>query len=817
MIEPISVAIGAVVAVALGVLIYSQRRRIAALQSSVKRGAASTAEKITKASDSRYRDAVIDLANGWHLAGHLIPLEHIAVMPRFYTPPPPFNPLEADERTGYDGPLTMVPFILDWQQAAAPYRPAVISVDSLLRGDDRIVLLGLPGSGRSTTLAMIAILAARQTEDGQPGGITERARLPVLIHLADMDFSAQTWGMENVDPLKPLLEAARTQMHGLAAHVVGTARGPIASGAGLILIDGWDEVPHLQQMQAVEWLNGLLETYPGNKVVVSAGVRGYWPLQASGFVPAALSPWDNPEYAELSQLWIAIWPEISEAHKDSPAEADADAVRRAMRGNRSRSPLDITLKLWAALAYQDPGQGRRGWYSSYINRTLPAPELRPALEQAAIDALSQDEATGITLNDLTGLIDQAKRESETRIAGSTPDFVYSISNETHLLSERPGKRVAFTHPTVAAYLAAEGLHRSPEQIAEIVDRPASSLVMPFLAQMEDVGPYVQARLEKDDTLLHEAVLEAALWAADAPLDAAWRGDLFKRLASYLLGPAEYPFVRERAMSALVSSRDRNVNFIFLQGTKRDDWRIRVLSILGLGASGDSEMVSPLGKLSQDPDPAVEAAAALALGAVGTKPALNYLIQILLTGSELARQAAAEMLALNLAGEGHDILKEALLETDSATRKAAVHGVTRVNEPWAFEELKKVEIGESQWMVKSAATDALEMLAKGHGDTLHRPPTPEETDWLLAWLADRDLSITAGPNAAERLVLALEEGDDATRLAAVEAFGTLALPEGITPLYNALGDHLAEIRDEAHRSLGAISIATGQQFPGLSRG
>lgn len=812
--DPISLIIGAVVAVGLGVLIYTQRQRLGALQTSVQRGAATTRARLSRSVDSRYRDAVIDLANSWHVAGHLIPLEQIAVLPRFYTLPRPHNPLEEAEETGYDGPLNMLPVTPDWPQALAPYNLPGIPLDRVLRGPDSLALLGLPGSGRTITLALMALLAVRQTEDDQEGGILGEARLPILFHLADLDLSPETWGAEKLDPLLPLLEAARACLRGLASHTVSAIRRPFAAGRGLILIDGWDELPPLKRQQAIEWLRVLMTTYPGNKLVVSGPVRGYSPLQEAGLAPAFVLPWSTTEFAELGQLWAEAWPEIGGTEKAPAPEPDLETVRRALRGSRARSPFDVTLKLWAALAKDDPGQGRRGWYSAYVDRVIPAPELRSALEQVGEALLSTRDETGLPSDEVTALVHTARDALEIKPATSTPDFIYTITNETRLLTERTGNRLSFTQPVVGAYLAAEGLRDEPFHEPLLEDRPLNHLVMTFLAQMQDITPYIEQRLEQRGTVLHDGLLALAEWATDADPEAPWRSDLFKQLAAFIITPAEFPLARERACAALVASRDRNVNFIFLEGLRSSDPRARVLSAIGLGAIGDPEMVTPLGEFAADSDPDVEAAVALALGATGTKPALNYMIQVLLSGTDMARRAVCEMLSMDIASEGHEILRDAAQEQDPATRKAAVYGLERIGEEWAVELLHTAEVRDDQWIVRAAATNALEMLQQPPDDAPRLPPLPEESPWLIEWLAARDIGVAPGPEGIQQLVRALQEGDDALRAAAADTLGALARPEGIMPLYAALRDSHPDVREGAHRALGAISLATGHTLPGV---
>jgi HEAT repeat protein len=774
---------------------------------------ASTRERLSRTVDTRYREAVIQQANSWHVAGHLIPLEQIAVVPRFYAPPQPYNPLE-EEPEGYNGPYSLLPITPDWPQAIAPYQMPGVPLERVLRGPDNLAVLGLPGSGRSAALALMSILAARQKEDNQPGGLLATARMPILLHLADVDLSPERWGAK-VDPLELALAAGAMRMRGLATSFLKAIRRQFATGYGLILVDGWDELPIGERLRMAEWIHVLITTYPGNKVVVTGPVQGYKPLQDLGLAPTFILPWSQSEFNELGQLWVTAWPTIAGSTRDAISEPDAETVRRAVRANRARTPLDVTLKIWAAFAGDDPGQGRRGWYSAYINRVLPAPDLRGALERIGEGVLANSDEIGVSVEEASRFVDGTRDAVSTRTAISTPDFIYAICNQTLLLTERINMRLTFSQPAVAAYLAAENLRDMPLRESLAKGGTLEDLALSFLAQMQDIGPYVERRLSEPGTVLQSKLLPMALWAADADPRASWRAQVFKRLAQLLLSPAEFPLVRERVMAALVASRDQNVIHIFRQGLKSQDSRVRMICAVGMGALGDPEGVTALGEALSDADATVVVMTAMALGAMGTKPALDYMIQALLTGIEMARRAAAEMLATNIAGEGHKLLQDAIKDQDPLTRRAAVFGLEYVKEEWVIPLLTNAERHDDQWLVRAAATATLENLQQLPDIAPRHRPQPEEIPWLDKWLTERNQEVMPGTSGISQIVRTLQEGDDPTRLAAAEALGAIAAPEGITPLYAALRDPHAEVRDAAYRALGAASMIFGRDLPGVA--
>jgi HEAT repeat protein len=179
---------------------------------------------------------------------------------------------------------------------------------------------------------------------------------------------------------------------------------------------------------------------------------------------------------------------------------------------------------------------------------------------------------------------------------------------------------------------------------------------------------------------------------------------------------------------------------------------------------------------------------------------------------MARRSAALIFAANFAGEGHDILREALHEDDPATRHATVEGLARIDENWSLDLLRDAQAHDEQWVVRTAATHALETLADRHA----LAPTSRsitDCDWLSDWLDTRDEAVTPGEEV-EPLILALQAGDESIRLAAAEWLAALAAVDAVTPLYGALADAHPEIRDAAHRALCAISRAAGCPLPGV---
>jgi HEAT repeat protein len=342
------------------------------------------------------------------------------------------------------------------------------------------------------------------------------------------------------------------------------------------------------------------------------------------------------------------------------------------------------------------------------------------------------------------------------------------------------------------------------------------LTLSFLAEMADVSEYVQRRMDATPTLSGDHLLQMAAWSAFAPANTPWTATVLKQLSEMFLSEAQFPLLRDRAAAALIASRDSRVPRVFETGMVNSVQSVRLLSTLGLGVLRDPESVPLLGKALEDEDAAVKVAATLALGAMADQPSLDYLLQNLLTGSEMSRRAVAEMLATNYGDHGIELLKEALEdEEDSSTRKAAIYGLERLGpQPWVLEILEKLERRDPELLVRTVAGTLLDRYRRNEVSGPTPPSPPHRTKWIVTWLTEKQTQPASGPDGIDQVIRILSEGGPAEQLGAVELLGALGVADAISPLYDALRNSHEEIRDSAYRALNATGRTLGIQLPGL---
>lgn len=812
--------IGAVLAAVLAFVIYRFRDRLMNLLGLIRERAGRVETRAQRGHEARYRDSVVDQANRWHIGGHLVALEKIAVEPQFLLMPRPYDPRSEIALAGeeVEGPYGIVPLVQDYPQVAGVYGLPGTDISHVLKEVPGLALLGTPGSGRSVALALIAIVAARQSREDEAGGLAGELRIPVLFHLADVDLSLELEPSE-VDPADLLTAAVLKRMTGGGARSApGVVPPAMAAGLCLVLVDGWDELPATQRNRTLAWLKALIRTYPENKYVVACGARGYAPLVEIGLTPVYLRPWGDSDFEELASRWAEVWPEVESARRRGAKPPTADTIRQVAQGNLSHTPLDVTLKAWSTYSGDEKATGRRGWYDSYLDQMLPLAEGRESLQRLAAEAVTgreQDDSgmLGRPEDEVRAFVDAALAKAG-RLAMDTQGFLHEVTADRPLLVERVGGRYSFVHPLIEGYLAAEVLAASSRIDDLRGENGRLATVLPFLTNAEDISRWATERMSAEPELLYDHVLSVAAWTADAGADATWRQEVLRRLAQALLSPSQYPVVRRRALAALVASRDPRVAMIFRQGVQAENPLARTLSVLGLGAFRNPDMLDDIASALGDPDVSVQVAAALAIGTTPGEAAREMMVHLLFEGNETVRRAVAESLAKD-PNLGHQLLREAIDEEDVMVRRAAIYGLARIGESWVLEILADRQIKDDQWFVRDAASEALERFETGRARPSPLPyPLPDELGWLVEWAEERGEAVPSGKQAVELLAKALQEGDIETRYAAADALGKLGGLDAVRPLYAALRDSSSLVRENVYDSLAEISQAEDSPLPAV---
>ena len=793
----------------------------------------------TSGLEDNHRRITLRRAQGMHLAASLFSLDEILQEPRLLAPPARVEPgvLEIQE----DIISQTLPYMPTWPEVAAIYRAPTLGVAEAITGGSNIVIVGTAGTGKTIALAHLASLAANLQVRLDPNSNLEA--VPYLYHIADLELPFDS----TKDPANPIINAASEHAPIFdLRRLPGFIHQTLKNGQALLLIDGFDELHPEGQRHVVAWFQALLQAYPRIRIVTTGCPGQYSGLVSIGFSPLALMTWDAPMATRFIQQWGELWSRtvaLEAWAQTGPEQIDPVLLNTWLTSDHNNmTPFELTLKAWGAYAGDSVGPRVLDAIATHVRRVAPSGTPVVALELLAMQVVltlqpvfdprqartwvkqydiveeKSLESTEILTNEENEteppLTDSQKiRIKKSKAGEAVPTYgLLSKMVESGLLVSHSNNKMRFLHPVLNGYLAGQAIgdNDADTTLLALPEWDGKTLSLRYLAARGDASAVADILLKGSDLPLHNQSFAVARWLRDAPREAEWRSKVFASLLTVIQADGQPAGLRGQAMAAFVASGDPGAATLFRQLLSSRSFDLIPLAALGSGALKDGKAIDALEELIQAPVGSVRRAICLALVAIGTEKSMEAVARALLQGDEELRRAAAEALA-NDPAEGHAILKEGATLADILVRRAVVHGLARVDQPWAIELLQRMQVEDDQWAVRNLANQYLEQMQ--HMDTrVPRPlPTPSEAPWLIAFAGKQNMGIPRGGPATDVLLSAFKQGDTEERLAALPYLKGVANEGIIGALYNAMYGEDPEVREAAFQAVAEIG-ADGYKLP-----
>jgi HEAT repeat protein len=839
LLDPLSFAIGFIVGILFAWLLIRIQPLWQQWRESAREQHQTTQMKRMSGLEDNHRRLTLRRAQGMHLASSLFSLDDILQEPRLIAPPARVEP----GVTGIPEDIISqtLPYMPAWPELAAIYRAPTLSLTEAVEGGANLVIVGGAGSGKTVALAHLASQAANLRV--RLNTTTEVEAVPYLYHVADLQLPFDP----SRDPINVIVNLAseHAPMFDLR-RLPGFIQQTFRNGQALVLIDGFDELDPQSQRDVVDWFKALTAAYPNVRIVTTGCADQLNGLISIGFNPLALIGWDSQTNTRFIQQWGESWSRtLTMETKSQTGNNQVDPLLLnswLLSDNQGLTPFELTLKVWGAYAGDSLGPRVLDAIATHVRRLAPSGTPVAALELLAMQVVltSQpifdprkarawvkqydivEDRPIDSAETVTQTVDGAPvpltesqkiRIKKSKASEAVPTYgLLSKMVDSGLLVLHPNNRMRFMHPVLNGYLSGQAIgdNEAGTSLLSQPDWDGRNLSLRYLAARGDASTVAEVLLKQSDLPLHSQAFAVARWLRDAPREASWRAKVFAALLTILQAEGQPAALRGQAMAAFVASRDPGAATLFRQLLGSRSFDLLPLAALGSGAMRDAKAVDALEEIMQAPAGSVRRATCLALVAIGTEKSLEAVARALLQGDEELRRAAAEALA-NDPSEGHAMLKEGATLADIMLRRAVVHGLARIGQPWAVETLQHMQVEDDQWAVRNLANQYLEQMAHLDPRVPHRLKIPSESPWLIEFAGKQGMGIPRGGPATDVLLGAYRHGDTEERLAALPYLKRIADEGIIGALFNGMYGEDPEVREASFYALEEIA-ANGVKIP-----
>ncbi len=716
-----------------------------------------------------YRRELFFFAQKQHLAAKFCPLQEILIDPDLVAPPyevDPLLPYPPETLTSQ-----VVPYLPDFPGFISQYPIPRISVLDTLRNGVNIVIYGQAGTGKSVALANLVSVICRD-----PIGVDEvKTRIPIYLHWFDINFSPQM----DADPFDILISAINNQNFLKSkSNCLAYLKQSITNSKFLLILDGLDELHPGEFQIAVKYLESLVRNYPNIQFVTTASedfLDGFHRIESRAFCVAS---WSKIQRIEFQNKWSDIWNRYISSGRIEKSEDNSRLMASWLEeDSRILTPFEWTMRFWALFSGRLKGLGTADTIEAYLesisgnsfnvqNLALYAQELidqqKSSLSISASEKLlSKNPKSGSeSEKDPTN---QGSNGKKKKIVSSGELIIRNLV-DNHAAAYHARDGFAINHPLIIAYAAS----LAPAAQSQVTSFPPWSLELQrlrFIAGRISEPEGILQVLENEDLPLHRNLLISARFLDESPLESRWRVNLMRRLV-YLIKQDTLPLgLRMSFIAVAVASRDASLSVLFKQLFTSPSPEVRRISALAAGAARDKNVTGELIRLMGDHSLEVRCAACLALSNIPGSAAWQAIIDALIKGEEHLQQVAAECLAAS--GEkGHEVLRNAVTFDNILVRRAAVIGFSQVREKWCVSLLEKIAVEDGQWVVRNAASQALEMI---HQKNIYIPrhiPNPDSAPWLIQFAARQGTTLNEGEFPKAMLLQVLSNGNQEEKLSAL---------------------------------------------------
>lgn len=339
-----------------------------------------------------------------------------------------------------------------------------------------LVILGAPGTGKTTLLKHLTLSLAAPTQD-QP----RLDKTPVLLYLLDI---ARYIGQ---NPHYGLRQAVQTMLRGRKVNLsLDWLTSELANGRCLIMLDGLDEVADLElRQQVAAWVQRQIRQHRPNQFVITSRPFGYQSNPLPNTLQLAVKPFTIEQIRQFVNNWYLANEHQKQGRSDDGVrrEAKLNAADLLQRLNQTPALLEMGVNplLLTMIATIHHYRGRlpdqrvalyneicdvflgKRQQARGIEYELTPSQKRRVLQTLAYEMMRRNLRT-ISQADAADIIDPALQLVHPQTPSSS--FLQMIANSSGLLTEHAAGVYSFAHLTFQEYLTA--VHIKDQRLEQVL-------------------------------------------------------------------------------------------------------------------------------------------------------------------------------------------------------------------------------------------------------------------------------------------------------------------------------------------------------------
>ncbi len=194
-----------------------------------------------------------------------------------------------------------------------------------------MVVLGDPGTGKTTLLRWLAVVTARGPEAMESAlGFSERL-VPLVVSLGRLAELRRSTGESSVTAV--LARYFHDRDIGEVAAVEGFLAARLRAGSCLVLLDGLDEVRAEDRAALRGWLESFFGRFSENRWVVTSRVAGYRGIALPGAVEVVVRPWDEEQVKRYLLAFHRSYRAWETGQDDPSARREAERLFESLRAH----------------------------------------------------------------------------------------------------------------------------------------------------------------------------------------------------------------------------------------------------------------------------------------------------------------------------------------------------------------------------------------------------------------------------------------------------------------------------------------------------